>query len=70
MTEAQVIVAETLRLVSEWGCGLTRDEYRTIAESVEQMDADDTCCPLCEEIICDDGCPLWPTRVQLDREGR
>jgi hypothetical protein len=30
-------------------------------EHVEPADWD--CCPLCEEVVCDDGCPLYSVRA-------
>lgn len=63
--------AATLRQVAFWGLVFdggtvesTCDELLEIARQVEQLDvADDFCCPVCEEVTCDDGCPLEPVRV-------
>lgn len=38
-------------------------EWYEIAAEVEQHDYSDSwCCPLCEEMTCDNGCPLEPLR--------
>lgn len=54
------IVADTLRQVAE----VDGDhEWADIAEMVEHgFPADWTCCPLCQEVTCDEGCALAPLR--------
>jgi hypothetical protein len=53
----------TLRTVAEWGPTVTREEFLDVAEQVEAMGDDDGwCCPVCEEVECDTGCPLEPIR--------
>lgn len=43
-------------------------EWYEIAAEVEQHDYSDSwCCPLCEELTCDVGCPLEPLRRPADR---
>ena len=56
-------VAATLRKVAEWG-EIGRDELYDIARAVEALD-DDFCCPLCEEVDCDEDCPLAQLRQHL-----
>jgi hypothetical protein len=61
--------AETLRYVATWGSREPAD-LAEVAAGIEQMrDAppgslDWTCCPLCQEITCDHGCPLRTVRGQ------
>jgi hypothetical protein len=60
-------VAATLRHVAEWGLafdnGPARSELMDLARQVEALEqADDFCCPVCEEVVCDDGCPLAEVR--------
>lgn len=59
-------VAATLRSVAGWvGANperADREELYWIADAVEQLDPDDICCPVCEEMTCDLGCPLYPVR--------
>lgn len=57
--------AATLRAVAGWGLewppgghAAARDELCQIASAVEGLDDDDVCCPVCEEVRCDEGCPL------------
>lgn len=61
------IVAATLRTVAEWGLsfeeGLARDELRDIADQVALVEPGDMCCPVCEEVECDEGCPLAEYRA-------
>jgi hypothetical protein len=58
--------AATLRTVAEWGPTITREEFLAVAEQVEAMTGNDGwCCPVCEEVECDDGCPLEPVRRPL-----
>jgi hypothetical protein len=64
--------AATLRQVAEWGLRFdgstvesTCGELHGIANKVEQLDPDDDlCCPVCEEVECDGGCPLESVRAQ------
>lgn len=66
-------VAATLREVAEWGLSFdngpaeSRDVLMDIARRVELLNiADDFCCPVCEEVTCDEGCPLEQVRARLD----
>jgi hypothetical protein len=52
--------AKTIRLVASWGQVPQADIY-AVAEQVEAgwLEA---CCPVCEEVVCDEGCPLASVR--------
>lgn len=61
-------VAATLRQVAEWGLsfdnGPARAELLEVAGQVERLaESDGLCCPLCEEVECDDDCPLSAIRA-------
>lgn len=67
-TDVVSIVAATLRVVAEQ----VRDEgdradLLVTAHQVERA-TDNACCPLCEEAVCDSGCPLAPVRTQQEAE--
>jgi len=57
-------VAATLRQVAGWGLVWehdgqpARDDLCDIAMQVERMEPGDMCCPVCEEVTCDEDCPL------------
>lgn len=59
-------VAATLRTVAEWGLTFigsdgdrsARDDLHGIAEQVEMLSRHELCCPVCEEVTCDESCPL------------
>lgn len=53
-------VANTLRLVSQWG----DVSYRQIADDVEQMQPTDIECGFCAEEECEPGCPMMRWRGQ------
>lgn len=54
--------AETLHVVAGWG-DVGAEELHRVAQEVAAGDvAGWTCCPVCEEIECDAGCPLAPVR--------
>jgi hypothetical protein len=63
VSDPRPIVAATLREVAEWGLHFVgddrpaRDELRDIATAVERVEANDGCCPVCEEVTCDSGLP-------------
>jgi hypothetical protein len=59
-------VAATLRQIAHWGVARphTDDEWTGLALQVEGIEPG-WCCPLCQEIECDDDCPLAP--LQLHR---
>lgn len=52
----------TLRTAAEWLPGEQRDMLREVADQTE-WDWDGACCPLCEEVTCDEGCPLGNLRA-------
>lgn len=63
-------VAATFREIAEWGLaydtGPARDDMLEIARKVDLLkDEDDFCCPVCEEVTCDEGCPLEAVRQRL-----
>lgn len=77
MTEEQkalirATVSATLRTIAEWGMEFpsgrksARDELFEIAQQVDGLEPDEMCCPVCEEVTCDEGCPLAPVRAQDD----
>lgn len=62
-SETVQTVLATLRTVTEQ---LRDDRDRAaLAETAEQIEQglDDACCPLCQEVTCDDGCPLRRDRA-------
>lgn len=66
--EAETVIA-TLRTAAEW---MERDTDRAMMlEAAEraELDWDGACCPVCEEVTCDDGCPLNRVRTAI-RQGR
>lgn len=58
--------AATLRHIAPWIGSATPETLYGIAEGVDVLEADDLCCPVCEEVDCDESCPL----VAYRREGR
>lgn len=70
-SERAAIVKDTLRFLASGLPFLDEDDRRWLADVAEQMEHQDpaeaTCCPLCEEVRCDDGCPLEPLRAHLVR---
>lgn len=73
MTDRHPIVAATvaaLRGAASWlgddeDMRMLRDAAEAIcaeADSGQLFDGTDGCCPFCEEVTCDDGCPLQPLR--------
>lgn len=65
------MVAATLRVVAEQVRGAEdRVQLLRLADDVPRL-WDDACCPLCQEVTCDDGCPLAAIRRQeADRAAR
>ena len=60
------VVAATLRTIAEQVRDTRdRDDLLTTAEQVEAA-WDDACCPLCQEVTCDTGCPLSEPRASQD----
>lgn len=51
----------TLRIAAEWGGALTTETCLEVAGQVEAGHLDE-CCPVCEEVRCDDHCPLAEVR--------
>ncbi|WP_030757254.1 hypothetical protein [Streptomyces sp. NRRL F-5135] len=64
-----VTAAATLRTAAEWFSGDDRDTMREVADQAER-DRDGICCPVCEEVDCDEGCPLEHVRAALQEKGR
>lgn len=56
--------AATLRQVAGWGVGddLEKDFYE-LATALGTWKSDGMCCPMCQEVECDEGCPLEPVRA-------
>jgi hypothetical protein len=64
-TLIRAAVADTLRTVAEWG-QMSREELRGVAEAVDSMVVEQgLCCPVCQEVHCDEGCPLESVRRGL-----
>ncbi len=64
--ETTKIVAATLRTVAPWA---EDHEFRDMLYDVaDQAEAnwDDACCPVCEEVTCDQGCPFEEIRKTLE----
>lgn len=62
-------VVATLRYVTSWAAdinGIEHVEARDLisaADNTEAVGADRDVCPVCEEVACDDDCPLAPYRT-------
>lgn len=61
-------VAATLRQLAHWGVRWPDDDHAdmgphllALAATVEADDFDDVC-PICDEVVCDEGCPIEPLR--------
>lgn len=63
--EVVTTVAATLRTAAEWFSGDDRDTLRQVADQAER--AWDDICPVCEEVDCDDDCPLEGLRAAVAR---
>jgi hypothetical protein len=59
--EVVQIVATTLRIASQW-YEVDSHDLLGIAHQVEEYWSG-MCCPLCEEVECDQGCPLEHVRA-------
>lgn len=59
-----VIVAATLRQLAGWSLGdRSSGSLLELADAVEAENyANSWCCPMCEEVQCDGGCPLEGVR--------
>lgn len=64
-----VTTAAALRTAAEWFSGDDRDTMRGVADDTERA-WDGACCPVCEEVTCDEGCPLEHVRAALEEKGR
>lgn len=61
-------VVRTLRQVAEW-MPMSAEELQETADVVERWSVGDLCCPMCEEVECDDGCPLAEIRAEGSADG-
>lgn len=60
-------VVATLRTVAEQ-IRDERDRADLLAVAAEvETDVDDMCCPLCQEVVCDETCPLEQVRTGEQR---
>ncbi len=56
-------LAAAYRKLAEWSEEQQAEALLGMAAEVEALTEDnDTCCPVCQETTCDDGCPLAPVR--------
>lgn len=75
VSDRREAIAETLTYLAGAGllpdgdqCGadrfhaLTAKEATEVAAAVLALEADEACCPLCQEVTCDEGCPVQPLR--------
>lgn len=63
----QAAVVATLRALAEWHPAtsqVTEEEWLGLAREVEGLEPG-WACPLCQEVTCDDGCPLAPVRAAM-----
>ena len=65
-TDAEIVVA-TLRHVASW---LDSSDRSMLLEAADQTILDEAagwgdcyCCPICQEVVCDKHCPLYPVRA-------
>lgn len=65
ITRDQEIVAATLRTASEWI--KDKGDRILLIEAAANVAGSDLgwCCPMCEEILCDEGCPLAEIRAAV-----
>lgn len=69
-TYTQAVVSATLHVVAEQVQD-ERDRVDILKVATQVGSAlDDACCPLCEEAVCDTGCPLSPVRAQQEAAWR
>ena len=60
--------AATIRYLAGWfdtGPGLP--DLLETARLVETTDENDICCPVCQEVVCDEHCPLATVRARWQR---
>lgn len=67
-----MIVAKTLRQLAEWD---HEDRSpRSLAELAQVVETEDwpdaLCCPMCQEVECDTGCPLEDVRSRAEGAGK
>lgn len=63
--ETLTIVSTVAATLKQLSCYLNDVlDFSEVAKSVE-LDWDGICCPLCEEVTCDEGCPLESVRKDL-----
>lgn len=63
LKERRQAIVETLRSVGWVGVNDGDPWMYETADVIEQGSPEDwDCCPLCEEVTCDDGCPVKPIR--------
>lgn len=62
MTPDQALIAVTIRKIATHWCGedeaLQADLYGLSDEVERENLADSMCCPICQEVTCDEDCPL------------
>jgi hypothetical protein len=64
VTEALSMVSATLRTAAKWIPEEDRPLFYDVAEEVDRgLDAAAWCCPVCDEMECDTGCPLEHLRL-------
>lgn len=61
------LIKRTLAAAYRQQAGWTDDsaaqrEFEDLARGVEAVDGTEGCCPCCQEVTCDTGCPLEPVR--------
>ena len=55
--------AATLRYLAECNLDYMGSLLPSMAQAVETLtEENDMCCPVCEETVCDESCPLRPVR--------
>lgn len=65
-------IAQTLETLAMWTDETHRESYRYLARDVRSWEPDqwDICCPFCDEIECDEGCPMSELRTQGAQLGK
>lgn len=68
--DERAVIAATLRQVAGWGSAVDEAGLCRLADAVEHTDpAGWVCCPLCQEVTCDDECALAEIRRQVEASG-
>lgn len=65
--EVSLVAAALRKAAEQLRCDADRDELQRTGDQVE-ADWDGMCCPLCQEVTCDDDCPLAKARASLAAE--